>query len=217
MGVAKSYQKPSQRRTWPLVGIAGFMGAGKDAVADFLVENHGYGKTFMSEPLAEALYRLNPWIPGVSFPERDRMRYQEHVDAVGYTEAKRHPEVRRLLQVLGTEVGRDLIGPDTWTNVASKRLDEIRESQGAVITGIRYPNELEMIRQAGGFMVWVDRPEITAARAKQAELAAHSSETSVTAADCHYAVLNDETLEILAKRTALAARWIDEQHNLQYA
>ena len=39
-----------------------------------------------------------------------------------YTELKTNREVRRLLQVLGTDIGRDMIDPDLWVDIASRKI-----------------------------------------------------------------------------------------------
>lgn len=213
-GTPGSAEKPGERRTAPLIGIAGFMASGKDALADILVRDHGYEKTFMSEPLARALYALDPLIdcffPGAaelsaeleySAPSR-YTRYQEIVDGIGYTEAKKIPEIRRLLQRLGTEVGREIIGHDTWTKVAAQRLAEIRGAgTPAVITGIRFQNELAMVQELGGVTVWIARPGITG---PSAELTQHASERSVTEDDCTLTIHNRGTLDDLTG----AAEWL---------
>lgn len=51
--------------TAPIIGIGGWMTAGKDALADFLVTDYGYGKTFMSEPLTAAVSLIGPRGPWV--------------------------------------------------------------------------------------------------------------------------------------------------------
>ena len=48
--------------TGRLIGIGGYAGSGKDAVADILEDSHGFYRTFMSQPLNAALCRLNPQI-----------------------------------------------------------------------------------------------------------------------------------------------------------
>jgi hypothetical protein len=60
-----------------------------------------------------------------------------------------------LLQVLGTEVFRT-IDPDIWVRVL---LDTIKEQQPdvALVTDMRFPNEAQAIRDAGGFLVNVSR------------------------------------------------------------
>lgn len=229
-------EKPAERRTAPIIGISGFMGAGKDELADILGSKHGFMKTFMSEPLARSLYALNPWIPvrddeaeggdewwtfyalieagAADVPAKGtktlQARYRDIADAIGYTAAKKIPEVRRLLQVLGTEVGRDIIGENTWTDIAARTLTQWQaDGIPAVITGIRYRNELAMIRELGGATVWIHRPGLTI----PAELAMHSSETTVGPDDCDYRVDNDGTgddwREVLAQRAEQLMREVD--------
>lgn len=192
-----------------LIGLGGYAGAGKDAFAEFLRDDHGVTLMGMSEPLLDALVLLNPWIPGVSFPERDKMRFVDHLDAVGYTEAKKHPEVRRLLQVLGTEIGRDMIGQDTWTNVARKKiLAEFAHGRSVALTGIRFPDELAMVHELSGASVWIRRPGVEPALG-------HVSDRTLSPHDFDIVVDNSGTLDVLrefassvyAEVRAQAAQW----------
>lgn len=200
-----------------IIGIGGRLASGKDAVADHLVENHGWVKIGMSDALGEALYQLNPWIP-VGIPpkvgkfqmlarllERKRgretfttvERYRDVVDRLGYTEAKTNDEVRRLLQKLGTEVGRRIISESTWTDIVVRRAKEAaKTAPGVIITGIRFENELGMITdELGGELWWVDRPSLNAT-----VNAGHSSENSVSAVDFERVIRNDGTLEGLYEK-----------------
>lgn len=185
-----------------LIGIGGRFSSGKDAVADYLVEQHGWVKMGMSDPLADALYTLNPMI-GLTLDlsgENDRYvpaHYQTFVDQVGYTEAKKNPEVRRLLQVLGTEVGRNMIGQNTWVDIAERRIKAVRaESKSVILTGVRFHNELKMIQQNSGELWWVNRPRIET----HAPTSGHASENSVTADNFGTHITNNGTLEDLYKK-----------------
>ena len=150
-----------------LIGLGGHKEAGKDRLADHLTVVYGFEKLGMSDPLAQALYTENPWIPtGAVETQEDGtvvgrfIRYRDIIDYEGYTVAKKNLEVRRLLQVLGTEVGRDQLDPDLWTRVAARKIEELRGGGYPVaLTGIRFSNERDMIRAAGGILVWVNRPE----------------------------------------------------------
>lgn len=203
-----------------VIGLGGKLRAGKDAVADYLVQRHGYVKIGMSDALHEAMLALDPIVivdEFVQYPEgapgygwntpRKQMRYAELCEAVGYTEAKKKPEVRRLLQVLGTEVGRKMIGEDTWTNIVRRRIDEF-EKRGipVVLTGLRYPNELAIINErhgGGAITIWVERPGV---EAPSASTASHSSENSVTVEDFDFVLENDGTLaQLYAKVDTIAA------------
>ena len=97
--------------TGRLIGVGGYAGTGKDAVATILEDSHGFYGTFMSQPLNAALCRLNPQ---VEVRRGEVFRYVDLINQLGYTKAKELPEVRRLLQAMGTEVGRDMFGQNVW-------------------------------------------------------------------------------------------------------
>lgn len=161
-----------------LIGLGGKLRAGKDVIGDYLEEKHDFVKLGMSDALNEALLKLNPHVrledtlklikitpdndvTGPHFVEAGRfVPYRFLHDAVGYVEAKKNPEVRRLLQVLGTEVGRDMIDPDVWVRMAEKKIREHwANGKSVVITAMRFPNEIAMLKRLGGLSVWVERPD----------------------------------------------------------
>jgi hypothetical protein len=179
-----------------LIAFGGQLTAGKDAAADHLVRK-GWVKIGMSDVLHEALMTLNPIIgtqpvyDGVVATGEQTLRYKQHVTQYGYTEAKKHPEVRKLLQRFGTEVGRNMFGEDFWVGQIARRIDTLMEGGKAVtITGIRYPNELDMIEDFDGAAVWVTRPGLTVQ-------SGHTSEGSLDPVQFQYELVNDGSLEDL--------------------
>lgn len=169
-----------------LIGVGGYLTAGKDVLADHLAAEHGFTKIGMSDPLNKALYTLNPIIQVRKFYFE---RYQVIHDKLGYTEAKTIPEVRRLLQALGTDVGRKQLNDDLWKNVAEKNIHELMaQGKSVVITGMRYRNELTMIRENGGTLVWVDRPGV------EAPENAHDSERGLAPKDFEEILHNGGTI-----------------------
>lgn len=213
-----------------LIALGGKLRAGKDAVGDYLESSHGFVKMGMSDALNEALLALNPWIDiEVTTDHGDTTvtlvsteRYQDLHDRVGYVEAKKNPEVRRLLQVLGTEVGRDMIDQDVWVKIAEKKiLDLWSQGRDVVITAIRFPNELDMVRRLGGINAWIERPEALridsnglesstgtltpksksqVRRMEASTISEHASENSVSADDFNYVLMNDGTLDQLYRK-----------------
>lgn len=198
-----------------VVGIGGKLRHGKDEIADRLVGSHGWVKIGMSDALAEAMYILNPWIlldtrmgwkNKVSAriaklfrrpPKPVYVRYQWLVDSVGYVSAKQQSEARRLLQVLGTEIGRKLIDDSVWTNIVIREVNKATQAgaPGVIITGIRFPNELSMIEDLNGETWWVHRPGLPDdANSK------HDSENSINAADFDRCVYNSGTLKELYQK-----------------
>lgn len=197
--------------TGKLIGLGGKLRAGKDAVADYLEWEHGYVKLGMSDALNEALLKLNPWIPrelygpvpGTTVPNWP-IRYKDLHDIEGYVEAKKNPEVRRLLQVLGTEVGRDMIDPDVWVRIAEKKIREHwANGKSVVITAMRFPNEIEMLNRLGGFSAWIERPDeqrFYTTPGTDVNISQHASENSVSAKDFQYVLNNDGTLKQLYRK-----------------
>lgn len=197
----------------PVIGIGGFYGAGKDATADRLVEQHGFTKIQMSSNLHGFLTRQNPWIPvqhelthlGI---EPGVYPYADLFEVVGYVEMKRIKEVRRIQQTTGTEGGREWLGLDVWVNKVREEIDTLLSyGQPVVITGMRYHNELDLIRSyAGGDLWWVTRPSLTADRVVAAiddalDTTKHSSENTLGPQDFNREILNSGSLEDLYKLT----------------
>lgn len=198
-----------------LIGLGGYLRSGKDAVGDYLYSDYGFTKMGMSDALHEDMLKLNPWIPTNAVELGDMAqgtltRYGELVAQVGYVQAKLNPEVRRLLQVLGTEVGRNH-DEDIWVKAAEKKIIALRaEGKPVVLTAVRFPNEVEMIERLGGITMWIDRgPEYWPSPN------AHASETSVGIADFEVTIPNRATLEELYSTvdTALGYITLKTAHN----
>lgn len=208
-----------------VVGIGGLKTSGKDAFARVLEANH-YERRGMSDVLDELLIATDPWVaidegepcwdhPSaiLAYNQVAFLPYSMVRKNVEYDEAKKIRDVRRLLLGIGTEGGRTLIDPEVWVTGALRSagkiaIGNIALGKDTVITGIRYPNELDMIHRLGGTAIWIDRPIITAAHNHMLEahdpLAVHSSENTLTAADFDIVVLNDGSLdELKAKATSM--------------
>jgi hypothetical protein len=130
------------------IGICGYAESGKDVVADYLVEHRGFVKVNMSDALDRYLRILNPLVP-----HGDEMfRYDDLRQAMDLTTAKRNPEVRQLLQRLGTDVGR-AIDPQMWVKEMEK---EASKHDRVVTTGIRFIEETYPLN----WLIHVERPGV---------------------------------------------------------
>lgn len=147
-----------------IIGMSGFARAGKDEAAKVLVEQHGFERVAFADKLREVLYALNPTLVGWFEPGQDaivpQVKLQEVIDEYGwdgYKETPFGPEIRRLLQRLGTEAGRQTMWDSIWIDAAFANLDE---NAKVVVTDARFINEFEAIRSRGGYVWRIDRANV---------------------------------------------------------
>lgn len=148
-----------------IIGISGFARSGKDTVANFLVEKHGFTKLSFADPIREALIRLNPNVDVLGTPG---VPLSSVLPSMGWENLKdASSQVRGLLQRMGTEVGREMFGENFWVDYAMKTIQEL--DTDVVIPDVRFLNEVYAIRSWNG-MVWkVSRPEVTAVNSHKSE------------------------------------------------
>lgn len=159
-----------------VLGFCGLAKSGKDAAGSFAYQR-GYDRFAFGDKLKEALVALNPVI-GI---KNDQPVYLKAlVNQIGMEKAKHHPEVRRLLQRLGTECGRDTISEDIWITAVSnaiKHYDFRTDPFRVAITDVRFPNEAEFVKRNKGIVVLVIRPGIEPLRDDKGRI--HISEQNV--------------------------------------
>lgn len=146
-----------------LIVLSGYAGSGKDTAADVLVEEFGFTKVAYADKLREALYVLNPMVSDQTFLADviDEHGWQ------GYKKTEYSDEVRRLIQTLGTEVGRDMMGENVWVDAT---YDALPDDARVVVTDGRFINELDAARARYGYVWRIERDGV-------GPLNNHSSET----------------------------------------
>lgn len=172
-----------------LIGVTGYARVGKDTFAEGLAAHAGYSRMSFAQPVREMLYAQNPLV------DVDGLRVRAAVDHLGWEAAKdRVPELRRLLQSLGTQAGRELLGANVWVDAAMRRLDACPAPK-VVFADVRFPNEADAIRARGGIIVRVERDG-------HGPLNMHESETSMDDYEWDYVVRNNGTVDELHQKAA---------------
>lgn len=175
-----------------LIGLAGYAGSGKDTVADILVEHRGYMRIAFADILRQCIRALNPILECQSLHPTE-IRVRDALLAYGYVEAKnRFSEYRRLLQAMGTEVGREIFGEDFWVDMTMRKVHTNRGSR-IVISDVRFPNEANAIQHEGGKVIRIDRPHTTAVNH-------HISEHALDGYEFDFTIDNDGTLAELREK-----------------
>ena len=171
-----------------IIGFTGAIGAGKTTAAMCLVRNHGFVRVRFAGPLKAMLRTF-----GLTDAQIDGDDKEMPCRALG----NRTP--RYAMQKLGTEWGRDLIHPDLWTRAWAR--DAARHAH-VVCDDVRYQNEVDAIKQAGGVIVHIWRPG-SSSRAGE-----HSSEGKDLPYDL--TISNHSSVEDLTTRLDLAFAKIKE-------
>ena len=119
-----------------IIGIAGRAGAGKSTIAEMLVKALGGGTHVKIIPFAKPLKEF-----------ARKLGWDGNKDAKG----------RRLLQLLGTDVGRECIDEDIWVKHWCSLCDDaLRDGYNHILVDdMRFPNEIAAVLSRGGIVLQV--------------------------------------------------------------
>jgi hypothetical protein len=195
-----------------IIGICGFIGSGKDTVADYLVNFHEFRRESFASTLKDAVSAVFGWdrtlLEGRTKEARE---WREQVDP-WWAERLDMPTLtpRWVLQYWGTEVCRRAFHDDIWIASLENKLRNSKDH--VVISDCRFPNEIQSIRNAGGKIIWVTRGDLPewyqyalAANQLGSNLALnelkmrkiHASETAWVGTEFDHVIENDSTIDAL--------------------
>ena len=199
-----------------IIGICGFIGSGKDTIADYLTNFHGFRRESFANSLKDAVAQVFGWdrvmLEGRTKEARE---WRERVDP-WWAERLDMPNLtpRWILQYWGTEVCRKGFHDDIW--IASLEHKLLNSRDNIVISDCRFPNEIKSIKQAGGMVIRVvrgpepewykDAADMNAgehcmnwmlAKTRMDKLGIHASETAWVGTKFDYVFTNDGSIDDL--------------------
>ena len=137
-----------------IIGLVGFIGAGKGTVGE-LLHLQGYKQASFAGVLKDTASIMFGWDRDLLEGDTVESRmFREAKDEFWSEKFGYEFSPRLALQRLGTEAGRDVFHKDIWIYALEKR---IQNKKNVVITDTRFPNEIEWIRSKGGIIVEVKR------------------------------------------------------------
>lgn len=140
-----------------IIGICGFQGSGKDTIADYLQNIYGFKRDSFAATLKDAVAAVFGWNRELLEGRTTESRaWREQVDT-WWADRLNMPNLtpRLVLQLWGTEVARRAFHDDTWIASLENKLS--RAHNDIVITDVRFPNEIQAVRKAGGVVIRVVR------------------------------------------------------------
>ncbi len=161
-----------------IIGLAGRARSGKDTCAGFLT-NRGFLRRGFADPLKEAARAI------FGFSDAQLFGDEKEVEDPFWEKSP-----RRILQLLGTEAVRQQIDDQAWVKSLMRFVST--SPRPVVVPDVRFPNEAEAIRAAGGTVWRVDRPGI-------AGVSAHVSETALDGYSFDRVLRNDGSLADLER------------------
>ena len=147
-----------------IIGIVGHMGSGKDTVGKYITQSLGISSCTDSfaAPLKDLVSSIFGWprelLEGDSLESRE---FRETPD-IFWTRKTGidHFTPRLALQLMGTDVLRDHFHSDIWINSLEYRLRKVPDAKTVVVTDARFTNELDIIKQLCGTIIWVQRGDL---------------------------------------------------------
>jgi len=139
-----------------IIGVCGFIGSGKDTVADYLVNLHHFRRESFANTLKDAVSAVFGWdrtmLEGRTKQAREWREQQDNwwTNRLGIVITPRW-----VLQNWGTEVCRNGFHDDIW--IASLENKLRNSTDDVVISDCRFPNEIAAIKHSGGLVVRVVR------------------------------------------------------------
>jgi len=138
-----------------IIGVVGFLGSGKGTVGDMLIQDHHYYRLSFADGVKDAVSVIFGWPRELLEGDTDASRAFREMPDVFWSERFGYEVTPRyMLQLMGTEAGRDVFHSDIWIYSLEKRM--IGKTD-VVIPDVRFPNEIEFIRQMGGKVIRVKR------------------------------------------------------------
>ena len=194
-----------------LIGLCGYIGSGKNAVAEMLVKNHGYEQDSFAKSLKDAVSAVFGWPRELLEGNTPDSREWREAPDTWWTEQLEMPVSPRLaLQVIGTEVFRGKYHNNIWVASLLRRVGDRK----VVVSDVRFPNEIKLIQEYGGKVIWVkrDMPEWANTGMEASigdenavmtmqKLGIHSLEWAWTGSQFDYTINNDKGLQELEEST----------------
>ena len=126
-----------------------------------LLGHQGVGKNYISEKILPTILSKKNYVV-LAFADHFKINcISKHNADYNKVFGEKDFETRRLLQLCGTEEGRNKYGFDIWVKTMLNWV-KVLSSRGVerfIISDVRFENEIEWIKSLGGIIIKIEAPE----------------------------------------------------------
>lgn len=141
-----------------IIGVCGFLNAGKSTVADHLVRHHGYTRMSFAGAVKDVVAALFQWDRALLDGATQESRvWRTLPDPYWSACLEQEWTPRRALQIVGTELGRQHLHENIWVDTVFAAINRLDPAAKVVIDDVRFVNELNTIHANGGTILRVFR------------------------------------------------------------
>jgi hypothetical protein len=139
-----------------IVGLLGFIGSGKGTAGDIL-KDMGFTPVSFAKGVKDVAAEMFDWPRHLLEGDTEKSReWREQPDEFWSKEFGKEFTPRLALQLMGTEVGRDVFHKDFWV-IKMKRYMLNNPDQNFVITDVRFQNEIDFVHDMSGILIEIQR------------------------------------------------------------
>ena len=143
-----------------IIGMCGLIGTGKDTVADILVNNYNFIKVSFADKLKDGVATVFSWDREMLEGTTDESRtWREQKDEFWSRETNEHITPRLVLQMFGTDCMRKGFDENIWVSFVKKEI-LANPTVNYIVPDVRFPNEIDAIKELGGHIWQVRRGQL---------------------------------------------------------
>lgn len=193
-----------------IIGICGFQSSGKDTIANYLIEHHGFIKMSFASALKDVVAIVFGWsrekLEGITVEDREWRETPDKIWSQALQMDKLTP--RQAMRIVATDLFRNNLHPEIWVKIVEHKLNTTNKNINVVITDCRFQNEIDMVLKSGGKIInvlrnvpnWFDKykknEKLTEIETNELNTF-HCSEIEWIKCHCDYEIFNNGTINEL--------------------
>lgn len=147
-----------------IISVMGFIGSGKDTVANHIASRNDFVRDSFAASLKDACSVIFDWPRHLLEGDTKESREWRETSDTWWAEKLGYDNFtpRYALQYIGTEIMRETFHDSIWLLTLQHRLETKYKGKNIIVSDCRFENEIEFFKTINGKLIFVDngiRPE----------------------------------------------------------